>query len=329
MIRLGLLGFGRIARLKHFPILKNHPDARLTAVAEMDEGQRNRFSGDKYADYRELLASADVDAVVLALPTHLHAAAAIAAFEAGKHVYIEKPVAISHDEADRLRAAWREANTVGMSGFNFRYLPHYQQMREAVAASKIGDVLLGQAIFTNTARSLPHWKRTRASGGGALLDLASHLIDLARFVLEDEVAQVFAQTQTYYTEQDNATLTLTMRGGTTLQLLVSMSGAEVHRFELTGTEGRLLVDRFDEPELVVQGRGFGRAKLPRLKRTLRPSQLLHTPDYNTPFANALNQFIQAANGKAIAYPNVEDGIRSLEVVLAAEHSAETGQPVIL
>lgn len=329
MIGVGVIGFGRIARLKHQPVLRGSESADLVAVADNNPQHLAAFKGAAYSDYRDLLADPSVEAVIVALPSGLHAAAAVAAFEAGKHVYVEKPLATTLADAHRVRDAWRTAGTVGMTGFNFRFFDQYQAMRQAVAAGTVGDILHGQATFTNKARSLPHWKRTRDSGGGALLDLASHLIDLTRYLLQDEVASLVAQIGTYYTEQDNATLTITLRSGVSVQLLVSMSGAEVHRFGLTGAAGQLTVDRYDAPKLSVQSRDFSRSQADRLRRVLQPRNVRHTPDYNSPFAKAIGCFADAIAGQPVEYPTIEDGVRSLEVVIAAEKSAETQQVIHL
>src|SRR5258706_14190528 len=107
-IRLGLVGFGAMARGVHLPALASLADFDVIAVAESDE--RSRAEALKLAprartfvDYRDLLAHADVDAVLLALPNHLHAAAALAALSYRRHVYIEKPIGISHEDVGRLQ----------------------------------------------------------------------------------------------------------------------------------------------------------------------------------------------------------------------------------
>src|SRR5215203_3111260 len=198
-LRIGVIGCGQIARGIHLPVLGRIPDARVVALAEPVEASRAAAiamapGARSFSDYRELIQGGGLDAVVICAPPHLHAPSAIAAFEAGLHVYLEKPLAPSLAEGQRIVDAWRRARRVGMMGFNFRFHPQAERMRQRLRAGDVGTPLGVRTVFSILPHELPEWKRTRDTGGGVLLDLASHHIDLVHHLLDDPVARVYAST---------------------------------------------------------------------------------------------------------------------------------------
>src|SRR5205085_8530794 len=99
-----------------------------------------------------------LDAVVICAPPHLHAPAATAAFDAGLHVYLEKPIALSVDEGERLVEAWRRARRIGMIGFNFRFHPQVLRIRDRLRDGAIGTPLGVRGIVSILPHELPDWK---------------------------------------------------------------------------------------------------------------------------------------------------------------------------
>lgn len=177
-IRVGLVGCGQIAQSVHLKILSHLPGARLAAIAEADDGRRRTAlellpETRAFSDYRELLPGGDVEAVVVSLPTDLHAAAAIAAFEAGKHVYLEKPLATDADDADAVL---------------FNRL--FREAKRLVESTSLGRPVAVRTIFSSLARPQQRWMQARGSGGGVLLNLGSHHFDLVRFLFGDTIEAV-------------------------------------------------------------------------------------------------------------------------------------------
>src|SRR5690349_15563029 len=130
--RVAILGCGAIARAAHLPSIMGARDVDVVALADRDAqslAAARLLARDArgVAEYREVLAMADVDAVIIALPPALHADAAVAALEAGKHVYVEKPLATSLVDAKRVVAAANGTRVVAMMGFNYRFNPLTQQ----------------------------------------------------------------------------------------------------------------------------------------------------------------------------------------------------------
>jgi predicted dehydrogenase len=338
-LRVGLAGVGAIAQPVHLRQLQRLPGARLVAFAEadparLDAARRAAQAAAPFADYRQMLANAHLDAVVICLPSELHAAAAVAAFRAGLHVYLEKPVATSGPEASMVLDAWRASGRVGMVGFNFRFHPLYRAARAALRDGRLGPLVGACSAFASAARPRPDWYRSRPRGGGVLLDLASHHVDLARYLLAREVVDVSADIRSVVAEADTASLTLRLEGGLAVQSFFSHSAVDEDRFAVYGQQGKLSVNRYDglrldvrppTPELAWSARALrglrAVATLPALGRRLL------APTYEPSYVLALRQVVVAARANRPASPDIDDGARSLAVVLAAERSAALGRGV--
>ena len=335
-IGLGLVGCGGIAQAVHLPILRRLDGARLAAVSDPDPEARARAAAagvPVHAEAGELLARPDVDAVVVCAPTPTHATLAEAVAGAGRHLYLEKPIATSLADAQRAVEAVSRAGVTAVTGFNHRCHPLHEEARRLVRAGALGRVSGVQAYFGEPAAALPAWKRDRATGGGVLLDLASHHVDTLRWLLEDEVAEVAASVSSLESEADVAWLRLRTAGNVVAQLHCSLRSARGDRITIVGERGTLVLDRYAPwVELLVSRdpavRAVRRRRRPsplrpagwRLRRLVRPA---HEPSYR----RSLQAFVDLVSGRPRQLATLDDGLRSLQVVLAAERSASDGRPV--
>jgi UDP-N-acetylglucosamine 3-dehydrogenase len=249
-INVGLIGCGRIARLVHLNILRNHPILTLSVVAEPHLSNREKATAIVpdavfVSDYNELLRHEDIDAVIICLPNSLHADAAEAALRHGKHVYLEKPIALDIKDAGTVVKAWEESDLTGMIGFNFRFNPLYNSLRELIGAGAIGGVSHVRTVFSSSEISMPDWKKSRASGGGALLDLGSHHIDLIGYILRSEIREVYATIRSLVTEHDHTELELIMENGVHAQSSFTINSLDEDKVEVYGASGKLAVDRYN------------------------------------------------------------------------------------
>jgi predicted dehydrogenase len=338
-LKVGLIGCGRIAQLVHLGILTHLPDVELVALAEPDP-QRREEAGRRapaavaLGDYHALLAMPEVEAVVICLPNALHAEAAVAALERGKHVYLEKPLATNLDDAREVLSAWRNTDVVGMIGFNYRFNALYQAAKQYIQSGKLGELVSVRSVFSSAARDLPTWKRKRQNGGGVLLDLALHHIDLIHFLFEQEVRDIFAGLRSQHSEDDSATLQLRLADGLLVQSFSSMNAVEEDRFEIYGTAEKLLVDRYCSLNVEIteaaldfsQLRYWGR-QLRALIRSPYILEKLRAPNREPSYRAALTRFVAAAQANRPASPDFWDGYRSLAIIAAAEESARTGRVV--
>jgi myo-inositol 2-dehydrogenase/D-chiro-inositol 1-dehydrogenase len=338
VIGLGVIGCGSIAYWAHLRTAQRLRGAALIAAADPDPAARKRAEGlakiPVYARTEELLARGDVDAVIVSGPTHLHAEMVIAACAAGKHVYLEKPIASSTADGARVVDAAAHSGVTVVLGYNRRFHPLFEQARQLLHDGKLGRIRSVQTTFCEPALpdAMPEWKRRRATGGGVLLDLASHHIDLLRWFLADEVATVNASLYSDLTEHDGARLDMSMRGGVQVQSWFSCRTATSDALEFAGERGTLRVDRHRPRVSLRVPRRFGygvrtaRVAPPAavtawwVKRLVRPSG---EPSYR----RALAAFVDLLRGEVRPVPSLIDGMRALEVVEAAEESARRGTSV--
>lgn len=154
-MRFGVIGCGTIAYWTHLRILPRLAGVKVVAIADPSEAAlaraRRLVDARGYEDPAELLSSADVDAVVIAAPTSDHASLAMAACRASKHVYVEKPLATSVQDARRVVAAAEASGVEAVVGFQRRFHPSYQRVRALVAGGAIGRVRGVQSVFGEPA----------------------------------------------------------------------------------------------------------------------------------------------------------------------------------
>jgi predicted dehydrogenase len=309
-LALGVLGCGTIARLVHLPALASLPCVQVTAIAEPDavnraEARKLVPAAREFEDYSELLEHAQIDAAVVCLPSALHAEAATAVLERRRHLYLEKPIATDLDGARGVLEAWRRSGVLAMIGFNYRSHPRYERARASLRRGQLGEIVAARTVFTGGDRAMPDWKRSRASGGGVLLEKGSHHVDLVRFLL-GEVRDVSCDLS-----DNSATLQLRLSSGAAVECRFAEGVADVDRFEIEGRNGKLAIDR--------HGRWL----------SLSPDALrkLVRRDYEPSYRRSLARFVEAVRTGVPGSPDLEDGYRSLAVIVAAEESARTGRPV--
>ncbi|MCK5440140.1 MAG: Gfo/Idh/MocA family oxidoreductase [Gemmatimonadetes bacterium] len=335
---IGLIGCGRVAQRVHLPILTGLPQARLVAIAESDPQQREevgRHAGTAIvAEYEALLDMPKVEAVVVCVPSGLHAEVAVAALDRGKHVYLEKPLATTWDEARSVLSALERSGTVGMIGFNYRFNRAYLELKRCLQSGEYGEWVAARTVLAAPEETLPDWKRRRESGGGALLDQASHHFDLMRFLFEDEIRDVTAQVRSQRSESDTATVQVQLANGLAIQSFLSINTVNEDRFEVYTEKARLSVDRYRSPgvEIATDSRSIPglrglRSGLDSLKHAGYILERYRAPGREPSFRSALAHFVEAISEGRPPSPSFRDGYLSLAAVLAAEESARSGHVV--
>ena len=332
-VKLGIIGCGKVVRLLHLPALRRVKGARVTAVADPVEKARleaARLAGRAtvFADWRELLDRGDCDAVMICTPTVHHAECATQALAAGKHVYVEKPLASTLLQAQAVVQTWESAGLLGMIGFNYRHHPLFSRLHEVVNSGQLGKVIGARSLFTSSGDWVDEWRTKRSQGGGVLLDLAAHHIDLVHYVLGQPVAGVSAHVASERSEQDTAGVQMTLAEGAIVQCFVSLYGTDANRFEVFGESARATVDYLAGTlEIVPRGRRRLMARIVA-KLAREGTRLTHAlkSGYDPSYEVALSRFV---NGVANQFPNPKpdlmDGLRVLQVIDAAEKSAATGR----
>lgn len=316
-------------------------DVALVSVAEPDEDRRRNASRvfprvRWVSDFGELLEKPDVEAVVITLPNHLHASAAVAAFQHGLHVYVEKPLASDLSGGRDVLTAWRRAGTVGMLGFNYRFLPAYQRAREIILARQIGPVVGIRSVFSTTRRDLPEWKQRRNTGGGALFDLASHHLDLSAWLLGTPPQAVSCKLHSRVTEDDVAALHVEFDGGISAQIFAVLGGAEQHRLEILGERGALVVEPYASEFVDVRPATLDGVRVSNLRTAARALanprywvRKINHSNWHVSYERAFDSFVHAVQSKSAVQPDLDVGFATLAWLEAARASARDGHRVQL
>jgi len=334
-LSIGIIGCGTITYWSHLRTLASLRNVRVAGLADPDPDALLRATQlvdtPTFSEPGVLLASKDIEAVIIASPAGLHAEHLRAACTAGKHVYVEKPLA--HDAAalSAIRACIEGTARVVAVGYNYRFHPACQKLRQQLIAGSIGDVRAILSNFTEPGEvaKMPGWKLDRKHGGGVLLDLASHHIDLYRWFLQDELVQITADTHSLYSEQDSACVRATTRSGVELCGYFAFTSSRSHGLTVHGTKGVLDLDMHSGRITQVTNRrlGYGvrkRAVTRGLADLGWRSRKLVQPSYNPSHKLALGAFVDGIVNPAQRHADlatVDDGAAALQAVLDAEAGA--------
>lgn len=342
-LRIGVVGCGRAAASLHLPALARVRGASVVALADTDPGRLADLAARcpgaaTYADSRALLSDARVDLVAVCVPVTQHAEIAAAALRAGKHLFVEKPLALTMEDCDRLVAEARRAEAAGIRsavGFNLRSHRLVRQAKELVAAGALGEIELVRTLWTAdwSGSTRPSWHASRAGGGGALIEIGTHQADLWRWLLDGEVETVEAMSRSSAFDDQTATLHVRMAGGTLVTAGVSQRTVSHNVVEVFGTRGSLRFSCYhgDSLEVATTGgpsAGALRRLRPLLQRASRLPGALRAArgggDFRMSYVHEWERILSAISGGGPMPASVEDGRQAAAAVLAALRSAEEG-----
>ena len=195
-VKLGIIGLGYIGQL-HLKNCQRIPNAEVVAVADVSEKalKNAKKTGIKkvYKSYEGLIKDQDVEAVIIGLPTHLHLNCARESAEAGKDIFLEKPIARNVQEAKEILSVAERNSVKLMMGYHMRFNSEFTNVRENLKNGLLGDIENAQATFISTGpffhRAEGHapvpvpdwWFNKELTGGGVLTDLGCHMINLLRW----------------------------------------------------------------------------------------------------------------------------------------------------
>jgi len=360
-IRIGVVGTSWWADLMHLPTLKSHPRAELAAICGRAR-QPAEAMAQKYAiplvfsDYRDMLANADLQALVVSTPDDQHYQITMDALEAGLHVLCEKPLAMSAGQA---RDMYERASARGvkhMTFFTWRWMPHFQYVHDLIESGYIGRCFQCQFRFLGGyARDGRYaWRFDRRHANGILGDLGSHMIDLARWCLGD-IAQVSAHLAAFVDRpgadgqppepaNDSAVLAVEFANGAQGTIQVS---AVAHTGERGMEQQIILHGEAGTLEVAVCFEGAEAGPQIRGARHDEPFQILPVPDdlwggveRTESFVSQLERLFltQPIGGRLFVdsiledrpvSPSFFDGLKAQEVIDAALESHQSGRWVAL
>jgi len=326
VLRFGLIGAGQQGR--HLArALRAVPGARLVACSDPDPLAVHAVRGAHLArctDFRALLDLPHLDAVIVATPHHVLPVAARAAAESGRHVFCEKPLAPSASLARPIVAAADHANVRLMVGYLLRFDPYRRRLKCLLDARALGD--LAYVVAGKGGPPLTAWRTLRASGGGQLLWVGSHLLDQVLWLVGRPVERVYAEIRRVVDAAGDgvditSVVTLRFAGGLLAHLDCSQAAVEPYDFvEVAGVDGRARADWRPRHQLTVQSQRVPGNATPRTERS-RPSMLRRES------VAELAEFVQSIVEARPPAITGQDALRVLEVLDAIALSAERGQPV--
>jgi len=338
-VRLGVVGLRNIGQ-GHVASAQKVPDAEIVAFADSDpnrlrEACAKSGSVRTFANAQQLFEDKDVEAVVLAVPNHLHASMAIAALDAGKHVLVEKPMSRNAAEARDMLAARDRAGKVLMVGMNQRFRQEHLAVRELIRGGELGDIYYGRTRWCMQRPGAGLWARgdwflsAEKSGGGAMLDMGVHRLDLALHLMGfPRVKSVNAATFCRL-----ANIEMAQRGKGAMH--VDEAGVALIHF----SNGAALVleasyylnaPRHNEPYTLLCGtKGYVEAANQVCAFTVGNDERPLALPPVTGSTSCVEHFVRVIRGEEGLSPTAEQALASMEILDAIFESARTAQTVEL
>lgn len=318
-LNVGLIGLGRLGKVYARDLSSRLAETRLTAVADVNAALAAEVASElevpkSFGDPRELLNDPGVDAAVIASPTHTHRNVVIAAMEARKPTFCEKPLALSLEECRAMQAAVEKSGTFFQMGFMRRFDPGYVEAKRQIDEGRIGRPV----VFKSTSRdpfppSLEY--ANPKSSGGILVDMGIHDFDLARWFMGDvksvsAVGGVLAYPELATVgDMDNAIATLVFADGRLGVIDLTRNGVYGYDIvtELLGTEGTVRVGYLREtPVLTMTKNSVSHDTVPYFMERFERAYTLQ-----------LQNFAQNVLGGRVPPITIRDGVEALRVALAA------------
>lgn len=369
-LNIGLIGYGGIGRVHamayraipfHYGLTADTVNLVGVATSRTETAaQAAREIGCDFwtADYRDLLARDDIDIVDICVPNHMHEEIVIAAAEAGKHIYCEKPLSMGVEDGRRIVAAVEQAGVKSQLTFNFRFYPAITRARQLMDEGFVGRVFsfrgrYFRASYIDSNKPLSWRLQKEISGGGALADLGSHVLDVLYYLLGD-FGSVQATLDTLIKERpvaagaaekgivdvdDIALMQLRMADGTLGQVEISRMGTGVTndlQFEIYGDKGAIRF-RSEEPSWLEvydvrdAGQPLGGMRGFRKLEVVQRHEGAVSPDWSMPpgfvrsHAECQYRFLKAVAEDTAPAPTLADGLKIQQVMAAAEESSTEGR----
>ena len=339
-LRVAVIGCGQITRYLHVPDYAACPEAEIVALCDIVKRKAQALAekyapaARLYADYKKLLKEVAPDAVTVALPNFLHAPVTIDALKAGCHVNVEKPMACSAAEAQRMVDTAKRCGKLLNVNQSQRLFPPHVKAKEVIDSGILGKILHVTAMFGHEGPE--YWSptgkwffRKKQARFGAMADLGVHKADLVRYLTGKEVAEVsafFERLEKKNTDvEDNFVSCLKFTDGTVGTLCSSwtVKGMEANYTILHCKKGSFRICEIPGKPLVAN------LVSPQCDIVFDVPEAVTNVDEEAWGLDAGGKFVRAAMGLEEPYCPAEEGKKSLEVILAAEKAALTGKTVKL
>jgi UDP-N-acetyl-2-amino-2-deoxyglucuronate dehydrogenase len=334
-IGFGLIGCGTMG-MRHAECIIDTKGISLRAVYDMCRERAEKVAEDSRAvtvsDAEDLIAHPDVQAVVIALPSHLHSTYGMLAARAGKHVLVEKPIDLSLARAEQLIKTCREQNVVLSVVSQHRFHPDVLRLKEAIEAGKLGKLVLCSAQ-SEWKRDQSYYEKAPGRGlsdraeGGVLLNQAVHYIDVLLWLC-GPVSSVSAYRATLTHEiaaEDVGAVIVQFRNGAlgTITATTSVSPQQPEKLEIHGERGTVIIESGKSTAWDVDGEDVQRPVCPSGGEKTRPGEAFKP--HLAPVQRQLEDFAKAICDGKPPLVTGEEGLAVLATILAAYRSADSGR----
>ena len=329
-LNVGLIGLGRLGRVYARDLARRIPETRLFAVADtagtLAADTASEFDvPHAYSDPLALIDNSDVDAVVIATPTHVHADNVLAAGDRRKPTFCEKPPALALDEVSAMKDAIERSGMFFQMGFMRRFDAGYAAAKKHVDAGRIGMPLVFKATSRDPFRPSLEYANP-ASSGGMLIDMGIHDFDLARWFMGDvRTVSAIGATIAYpelesVGDIDNAIVSLTFESGKLGAVDLTRSGIYGYDIstEILGLEGTIRIGYLRETPIMIMTKDGGVAHdtVPYFMERFRDA-----------YTNQLQDFAKNVLQGAAPPITIDDGLEALRIGVAATRARESGARV--
>jgi predicted dehydrogenase len=329
---VGIYGAGNVSR-EHIRAYLKNPTTEVVAICSRTlDGANARasefgLSAKIYDDYDAMLGNPAVQVVSICTPHHLHAAGAIKAAQAGKHVLIEKPIGLNLRELVALRAAVAESKVKSVASFVLRWNPLIETSRALIADDAVGTPLLVEVDYWNYDRRgarMAYRGNRKETAGSAFLTGGCHAVDAARWLLQSEAVEVTAYSTSgsaFFDYDPTIVAIVKFANGCIAKFSAILESPipYVFNLEVVGNKGAIRNNTLFSHKLPGQ---TGFAAYP----TVVPDSAAVATH---PFQGEIDHFIQCIQDDVESHVNVDDAYRTHEICLAADISAADGRSVKL
>ncbi|MFC4558005.1 Gfo/Idh/MocA family protein [Virgibacillus kekensis] len=340
MKKFAIVGCGRIAK-KHAEAISNASESELFALCDLNEERLNELADlhnvkELYSSYEEMLKNPEIEVVNICTPNALHADMAVQAAEKGKHVMIEKPMATTIEDANRIIKAAKKNNVKAASVHQNRFNEAVQKTRKAYEEGKFGKMSHGVAsIRWNRNESyygLDDWRGTVKMQDGVLMNQCIHNIDLLIWMM-GSVKKVTGITKTRFRDIEMEDV-----GGAILEFESGAIGIIEGAGTVYPTNLEETLNLFGETGTVcIGGIAVNRIENWRFSQDFQQEEqeIIKSQEQDPPSVYGyghqliVEDFVDAIENNKQPYVTLEDGKNAVEVVLAIYESSRTGNPVIL
>lgn len=342
-ITLGIIGCGKVTETFHLPSLKQLPNVEVASLSDVDKVNLDRAAelyriDNRYEDPYELISRPEIEAVAVCAPSEHHFALGMAVLSSGKHLFIEKPVALTLEESGELIKKAGESSAKAFAGFNLRFHRNVRKAKEIIENGELGTVKLVRTAMTVNDPGLAEWRKKRTLGGGAIMDLAIHHFDLLRYLFGSEAEEVRANSLSGDIEDEEASVMLKLSNGILSSSVFSYGSGHANELEIYGSKGIMKISLYDIAGFELRPcdappggliTGFRRA-IDRFTQTAANARTLgHGGIFRESYYREWESFIDSVLNGNDPGSSLEDGMRVLEIALAAIESVSTGMPVKL